>query len=126
MGCCCTNFFIARNILRYQYRIRAYSKSSDEVEECFWPCFVFGCAALVGNCIPCIWFGVCAGYVYFNVQMQKEADERRDKRVRKGYLVGFVEEDFKFERSFPTSPMHDGNNDDVEDECGDVELIEGD
>jgi hypothetical protein len=101
LGCCFSNLCMARNLIRYQYRIKPVG---DECfDECFMPSCVNSCASLcllpclpfaVCPCLPCAWC-VYAGvpltfgaYVAFYDATKRE-NERRAPYLGKGYLVGY-------------------------------------
>lgn len=62
LGCFCAPLFYARNIIRYQYRIRPES-SSDCMTECVVPYAYYCCMncllSIIAGFIPCVYCCVC-------------------------------------------------------------------
>lgn len=90
IGCCCMNIFSARNVLRYQYRIRRLTGDSDCLEECFWPCLTYVAAWAIAWIVPCIGCAICAGLTAISTGLQEEAKAKgsgSNKKYLKGYTV---------------------------------------
>lgn len=87
LACCCVNPFVARNFMRYQYRIKPIS-GSDLMDECFWPVVTYWCGSALSSFVPCVWCFVCGAYVALNMEMQNEASLRKSGETRR-YLVGY-------------------------------------
>jgi hypothetical protein len=101
LGCCFSNLCMARNLIRYQYRIKPVGEEC--LDECFMPSCVNSCASLclfpclpfaVCPCLPCAWcvyanlpwtFGA---YVTF-YDFTKSENDRRAPHLGKGYLIGY-------------------------------------
>jgi hypothetical protein len=82
MGCCCFNLFNARNVLRYQYRLRP-KYGSDVMEECFIPYIfyylqLFCCANMVWP-----WY-----VVILDMAMLDEAEAKKGGE-NQAYLRGY-------------------------------------
>jgi len=72
LGCCCTNVWAARNIMRYEYRVQG----NDVLEEVVAPCGAHLLTNLVQQCIPCAGCVLWAGYAALVTQLRLEADGR--------------------------------------------------
>jgi hypothetical protein len=108
MGCCCFNLFSARNILRYQYRLKPHS-GSDVMEECFIPymfyCVLGVCAnSLICICpcvYPCLFPLFCGALVTVDMSMLQEAETKKggeNQAYLRGYSVPSA--------SSPTAPQY--------------------
>ena len=95
MGCCCFNLFNARNVLRYQYRLRP-QHGSDVMEECFIP-YMFYCltnifASMVSCICPCAQFCLfpvfCGAVVILDMAMLDEAEAKKGGE-NQAYLRGY-------------------------------------
>ena len=87
MGCLCTNLCVARNMIRYHYRIRG----EDMQEECLTPCFTYICGSFIAQFIPCIWCCIIPAIVAYGVQLSSEADKKGSGKFGR-YLSGYVVE----------------------------------
>lgn len=95
MGCCCFNLFSARNVLRYQYRLKARN-GTDCMEECFIPymfyCLLGTCANVVATfcpCLyPCVFIPFCGAVVATDMAMLREAEMKKGGE-NKSYLKGY-------------------------------------
>jgi hypothetical protein len=72
MGCCCIDVWMARNLIRYQNRI----KGNDMVEECVLPYGLQILGNVLGSVIPCAMCFVYAGYVVLSMQLLEETQRR--------------------------------------------------
>ena len=84
MGCLCTNLCVARNMIRYHYRIRG----EDMQEECLTPCFTYICGSFIAQFIPCIWCCIIPAIVAFGVQLSSETD-RKSSISNRRYFTGY-------------------------------------
>eukprot|EP01036_Dinobryon_divergens_P030878 gene30878-40188_t len=95
MGCCCFNLFNARNVLRYQYRLRSHN-GSDCVEECLIPYMVYYLlgslatmvACFIPCCYPCLFVPFCGAVVATDMAMLQEAEIKKGGE-NKSYLKGY-------------------------------------
>lgn len=72
MGCCCVDVWMARNLIRYQHRL----KGNDLLEECALPFGLRLLGNVVGNvipCAPCIVYGL---FVVLSMQLLEETQKR--------------------------------------------------
>ena len=72
MGCCCVDVWMARNLIRYQHRI----KGNDLMEECAFPFGMRLLGNVLGNvipCAPCIVYGM---FVVLSMQLLEETQKR--------------------------------------------------
>mmetsp|Transcript_27695 Transcript_27695/g.38160 ORF Transcript_27695/g.38160 Transcript_27695/m.38160 type:complete len:259 (+) Transcript_27695:3-779(+) len=93
MGCCCTNLFFARNTVRYHYRLRTTTGTSEFMEECCYPClfyfFVNLMATLVPFCAPiayCQWIAI----VTTAMNLQETVRIKNPGDGKTGYIVGYT------------------------------------
>ena len=95
LGCCCFNLFNARNIVRYQYRLRG-SSGSDCVEECLTPFCIYCVANIIANIVAlafpilyvCLCPALCGVVVGIDVVLQQEAATKKGGE-RHAYLRGY-------------------------------------
>ena len=63
LGCCCAPLFYARNIIRYQYRIRPEVDNSDCTTECCMPCAYYCCMncamSIFASMVPPLYLFLC-------------------------------------------------------------------
>lgn len=52
LACCCTPLFLARNLTRYQHRIKGEVYNNDCLTECLLPCVVNFGSSILGLCVP--------------------------------------------------------------------------
>lgn len=90
LGLCCTNFFVARNFIRYQFRYKPVS-SDDCMEECLLPTCTYYIGGIIANCLPCIYCVICGGLValVMNLKSAVEAEKSKQPPPGKGYLIGY-------------------------------------
>lgn len=72
LGCCCVDLWMARNLIRYQYRI----KGNDLIEECAIPYGLQCIANALQQIIPC---SMCILYAFFvtnSMQLLEETQKR--------------------------------------------------
>lgn len=69
LGCCCTNVWAARNIMRYEYRIQG----NDVLEEVVAPCGAHFVTNILQQCIPCAGCALWAAYATLITQLGLEA-----------------------------------------------------
>ena len=74
MGCCCVNVCAARNLIRYQYRIRG----NELVEECTIP-YGLKCYGNMTNS-SFMWFALCGIFVAASMQQLQEVQARSNQR----------------------------------------------
>lgn len=91
LGCCCVNLCAARNLIRYQYRIRG----NDFVEECAIPYATKCVGDIVDKFFPPIWCCLYGFYVAASMQLLRETEARYNMQPRPDtqshegrYLVG--------------------------------------
>lgn len=72
IGCCCVNVWMARNLLRYQYRIQG----NDLIEEFAFPCGMEILGNALGHAIPCVWCIVYGVNVTLGMQLKEEVETR--------------------------------------------------
>lgn len=106
MGCCCTSFCLARNFIRYQFRLKPVT-GDDCLEECGIPYAVYCCGSACANAIPCLWCILYGMFVLFNSQLSREVQSRLplvDTRYLVGYQPPGTEEDPNHPNSSPVGP----------------------
>ena len=94
LGCCCFNLFNARNVVRYQYRIKPnINTTSDCVEECLIPWAVYTCGNFIVSCFcPC--FNICLFPFFCGAVVLIDMELLSESSIRKGgqnqaYLRGY-------------------------------------
>lgn len=80
LGCCCSNFCIARNLLRYHYRM----KGDDCLEDCLAPYGIFFLTYFLSPFIPCL---ACCTYPYFVTMVMLMTNEARVRGNAGAYLT---------------------------------------
>ena len=89
LGCCCVNVFLARNIVRYHYRIKPidkYPSFTDSFSECVlpWSSFFFT------QTFPIFKICQCAAYIAVGIQLQKEVKGRKgDQKGNQSYMTSY-------------------------------------
>lgn len=85
------NFFVARNVLRYQFRYKT-ATNDDCLEECCIPFLVVNCGhVFTATCVPCaqpIIYGIYIALV-MHMQSAVEAEKNHESPPGPGYLVGY-------------------------------------
>ena len=94
LGCCCFNLFNARNVVRYQYRIKhRMNSTSDCSEECLLPWFVY----VIANCTLtffcpcfqiCLFPFLCGAVVAIDMELLSESSTRKGGQ-NQAYLRGY-------------------------------------
>lgn len=79
LGCCCTNFCIARNLLRYHYRLIG----NDCCEDCVAPYSLFAVTYMCAAFIPCV---ACCTYPYFVTMVMLMVNEAQKRGFTGSYL----------------------------------------
>ena len=72
-SCCCVNLCTARNLLRYQYRIRG----NDLVEECAIPYGLKCIGDMFGGVFPPVWCFLYGFFVAGSMQLLQEVQARQ-------------------------------------------------
>lgn len=90
LGCCCMNFCIARNVLRYQFRYKA-ATNDDCLEECFFPFLApFLSNILSKTCVPCADSILCSMFYSSIMDMVSAVEvEKNAQPLGHGYLIGY-------------------------------------
>ena len=83
MGCCLGDLYLARNIIRYHYRIRPLT-GSECSDECFTPCCIDRCLKC---CIPCFGLVKCMAEATLLAQMKEHIDKVEEGRESKLTLL---------------------------------------
>lgn len=89
--CCCVNLCTARNIIRYQYRV----KGNDFVEECAIPYGLKFIGDIFGGMFPPIWLFLYGLFVAGSMQLTNEVESRqsgnlpRQPNTEGRYLAGY-------------------------------------
>jgi hypothetical protein len=73
LGCCCVNLCTARNLLRYQHRIRG----NDLIEECGVPTALKCLGDLTQGIFPFVWCLIYGIFVTATMQQLQEVETRR-------------------------------------------------
>lgn len=84
LGCLCTNVPAARNVMRYQYRI----KGNDVMEELAVPMAASFFTNMVQQCIPCAGCALWGAYAAVVTQLGLEAEARPALPATEPYLSG--------------------------------------
>lgn len=79
LGCFCANFCIARNLLRYHYRL----KGDDCLEDCLAPYGLFAMTYCISPMIPCF---ACCTYPYFVSMVMLMTNEAQRRGNTGSYL----------------------------------------
>lgn len=72
MGCCCVNLCVARNLIRYQHRIRG----NDLIEECAFPYGLKCIGDISQSFFPLIWCVLWGVFVAASMQQLQEVQSR--------------------------------------------------
>ena len=89
MGCCCMNLPMARNTIRYQYRLKPTTDLGEFGEECMCPCACYFCFNLFttvfpSSYIPNICMLMLTGLVISHLQDEVKS---RSSSINKRYLM---------------------------------------
>mmetsp|Transcript_24775 Transcript_24775/g.33987 ORF Transcript_24775/g.33987 Transcript_24775/m.33987 type:complete len:156 (+) Transcript_24775:1406-1873(+) len=90
MGCCCTNLCFARNSIRYHYRLRSTSGTSDCMEECMYPSLFHILLNILGNVFPPIVWCEWVVHVFFALNLKETVKMKDPGDGKTGYIVGYT------------------------------------